>query len=88
LGFISRQREESKVFLKIVLPSFFHLFYLSATKLYSSSPPWVFVLNRVFLVAENSTVLNNFDFNEKSALFFCVRESIAFLGDLWLSMVS
>jgi len=60
LSFISRQRRESKEFSRIVVPSS----YLSHRKP-SSSSPWVFVLNRVFLDS-------NFDFNKKRAFLFCV----------------
>jgi len=79
LGFISRQESKGKLLFHLCSTS-----YLSSTKLYSSSPPSVFVLNRVFLEVESSTVLNNFDFNEKRAFLLCLwkycfsRRSLAF----------
>ena len=70
LSFISRQRRESKEFSRIVVPSS----YLSHIKP-SSSSPWVFVLNRVFLDS-------NFDFNKKACLSFLGVKVLLFVGDL------
>jgi len=65
LGFDSRQRKECKEFPELL----FYLLssYLSSTKLYSSSPPWA------FQEAKQSSVLNNFDFNEKRAFLLSVK---------------